>query len=361
MAEMLAYRYYANNKSRLDRIPVPALGKSGTGPGGAGSKDGALVKIGACSICGTDVRTYRFGSGKIDEGRVVGHEFIGTILELAPDLPGGFEIGDWIGMAPAIGCGGCRPCKAGHTNMCETLATMGFQHDGGFAEYTVIPRQAFLMGNVYKLPPAKDQVIFSLSEPLACAINAQSYLDIKAGEDAAIFGSGIIGCMHAELALAAGARVYMVEPSEERARQAEGLLGGRVRFVPGGGKGAAEEITALTGGKGADAAIIACSVGAAQAEGLRSLAKCGRISLFGGLPGESTGFLDSNLIHYRELGVFGVHASTPAQNRAAMELIRDGKFDAAKYITRRCPLSEVERAFQEAAEGSILKAVIVMN
>jgi L-iditol 2-dehydrogenase len=350
MVEMRAYRYFKDKQSRLERIPVPVLGEGG-----------ALVKLEACSICGTDVRTYRFGSAKIGEGRVMGHEFIGRILELAPDFSGGFGVGDWIGMAPAIGCGGCYSCKAGHTNMCDSLATMGFQYDGGFAEYTVIPRQAFLMGNVYKLPPAADPVIFALSEPLACVINAQSYLDIKSGEDVVIFGSGIIGCMHAELARAAGASVYLVEPAEERIRQVEGLLDGAARFIPGGKDGAAGEIAALTGGKGADVAVIACSVGAAQVDGMRSLAKCGRISLFGGLPGDGTGFLDSNLIHYRELGVFGVHASTPAQNRRAMELIRDGKFNAAKYITRRYPLADIEQAFHDAAEGAILKAVIVMN
>lgn len=345
---MRAYRYWGGKLLGLGEAPFPALGG-----------EGALVKLEACSICGTDVRTYRFGSGKISPGRILGHEFVGIIQECAPGLPGGFQAGDRISMAPAIGCGECYSCKAGHTNMCDRLATVGFQYDGGFAEYLVIPRHAFTMGNVYKLPPAEDPVIFTLSEPLACVINAQSYLNIKRGEDVVIFGSGIIGCMHAELALAAGASVAIVEPSLARIRQVEGLLPG-VRFIPQDKEGAVEEIAARTGGKGADVAVIACSVGAAQADGLRSLAKCGRISLFGGLPGEGTGFLDSNLVHYRELGVFGVHASTPDQNRAAMALIRDGGFCAGKYLSQRYPLEEAEAAFREAAEGSVLKAVIVM-
>ncbi|MDR1618275.1 MAG: alcohol dehydrogenase catalytic domain-containing protein [Treponema sp.] len=346
---MLAYRYWGDKELRLEEASMPVLG------GG-----GALVKIRACSICGTDVRMYRFGSEKTDKGRIVGHEMVGIIADIAPGLSGDFKAGDYVSIAPAIGCGECYSCRKGHTNMCDRLATMGFQYDGGFAEYAVFPQKAFLMGNVYKLPQVDDVVPFTLSEPLACVINAQSYLQIEAGADVVIFGSGIIGCMHAELAQARGARVFIVEPAEERRRQVSGLLKD-ITFVTGGKEGAAGEIIRLTGGKGADVAIIACSVGAAQSDGLQSLAKCGRLSLFGGLPGDGLGFLDSNLIHYHEIGVFGVHASTPAQNRTAMELLYSGKIDAGKFISKRYPLSEIETAFKEAAEGSVLKAVIVMD
>ncbi|MDR1287585.1 MAG: alcohol dehydrogenase catalytic domain-containing protein [Treponema sp.] len=346
---MLAYRYWGGRELRLEEAPAPVLGG-----------EGALVKIVACSICGTDVRMYRFGSEKTGMGRIVGHEMVGRVTELAPGLPGGFRVGDYVSMAPAIGCGECFNCGKGHTNMCDRLATMGFQYDGGFAEYAVFPKKAFLMGNVYALPPLPDPVPFTLSEPLACVINAQSYLCIEAGEDVAIFGSGIIGCMHAELARSRGARVFIVEPALERRRQAEELLDG-VTFIAGEKEGAAREIIRLTGGKGADAAIIACSAGSAQRDGLESLAKCGRLSLFGGLPGDGLGFLDSNLIHYREIGVFGAHASTPAQNRAAMELLRSGKINAGRFISKRYPLCEIETAFKEAAEGSVLKAVVVME
>jgi L-iditol 2-dehydrogenase len=346
---MLVYRYRGNKELRLEDAPMPVLGD-----------EGALVKIKACSICGTDVRMYRFGSEKTDIGRIVGHEMVGLIEALAPGLPGDFKTGDYVSMAPAIGCGECYSCRKGHTNMCSHLATMGFQYDGGFAEYAVFPKKAFLMGNVYKLPRIDDIVPFTLSEPLACVINAQSYLHIEAGADVVIFGSGIIGCMHAELARAQGARVFIVEPAEDRRRQVMGLLNDTT-FVAGGEKGAAEEIICLTGGKGADVAIIACSAGSAQRDGLLSLAKCGRLSLFGGLPGDGFGFLDSNRIHYYEIGVFGVHASTPAQNKTAMELLHSGKINAGKFISKRYPLSEIETAFKEAAEGSILKAVIVMD
>ena len=106
--------------------------------------------------------------------------------------------------------------------------------------------------------------------------------------------------------------------------------------------------------------ITACSVGKVQEQGMGLLAKRGRISLFGGLPGESKGFIDSNLIHYRELSVFGVHASTPKQNKRAMEYIRDGVIDAEKYISACYPLKRVEDAFAEAEKGEAMKLVVTM-
>ncbi len=345
---MLSLIYHSSGELEITERPVPKL-----------HREGAIIKVIACSICGTDVRTYRFGSSKIDEGRIIGHEVVGRIIALSSDFQKKFSIGDFVAVAPAIGCGKCHACKKGKTNMCDNLNTLGYQYDGGFAEYMVIPRQAFLMKNVYPLSKAEDYSIYTLSEPLACTINAQSYLDIKRGDDVVIFGSGIIGCMHAELALNSGAKnVCIIETSAERIQQASRLLK-QVQFINSTNGDSFEEVMRLTNGKGADVVIIACSVGAAQADGMRMLAKCGRISLFGGLPGESIGFIDSNLVHYRELSVFGVHASTPEQNIRAMEMIRDRTIDVEKYVTRRYPLKKILKAFRDIEDGDVMKAIIV--
>ena len=346
---MLGYVYHKDKTLILQDVPRPER-KPGFG---------ALIRVLACSVCGTDIRTYRFGSAKIDDNRIIGHELVGEIVEIAPEFSGEFCVGDRISMAPAIGCGRCTSCRRKRTNMCDDLTTIGFQYDGGFAEYMAVPDQAFRMGNVYRLPEQWEDIsLFAISEPLACAINAQSYLKIQEGETVLIFGSGIIGCMHAELALMSGAgKVFLSEPQQARLEQAAALLPG-VCFINSSEKNLRDEIMAATGGEGVDVVIVACSVGPAQKEGMSLLAKCGRISLFGGLPGESTGFIDSNLIHYRELSVYGVHASTPQQNKKAMSLIRDGAIDVSKYIDRY-PLEQVEEAFRAAAAGEIIKAVIV--
>lgn len=345
---MLAYIYHSDKRLTLENVAKPEP-----------EKDEALLKVTACSICGTDMRTKRFGSAKINDGRIIGHEVVGEIVSIPVDLAGSFAVGDKVAIAPAIGCGLCPSCKAGRTNMCDDLKTLGYQYEGGFAEYMVIPRQVFTMGNVYRLPDREDISYFTLSEPLACTINAHTYLKIKQGETVVIFGSGIIGCMHAELAQLSGAgQVIIIETDDRRIEQGKALLD-TVHYINSTKTDIFAEISRLTEGKGADVAIIACSVGQAQSDGLKLLAKCGRISLFGGLPGESIGYIDSNLIHYRELSVYGVHASTPAQNRQAMQMIRDGQINVEKYITRRYPLNKIEDAFTDIQAGQVMKAIVL--
>ncbi|MBU9710574.1 alcohol dehydrogenase catalytic domain-containing protein [Evansella tamaricis] len=346
---MLAYIYHSEKKMGLEEISKPVLGDGG-----------ALIQVVASSICGTDLRTYRHGSKKINEGTVLGHEFVGKILEISSDdSTNDFSVGDYIGVAPAIGCGECYCCKRGQFNMCNHLKTIGFQYHGAFAEQMVLPKSAFNMGNVYRLPDVEDYSIFTLSEPLACVINAQSYLNIQQGDDVVIFGSGIIGCMHAELAIESGAKqVFMIERSAERIDECQQLLE-KVLFINSTEVDIFKEISDKTDGKGADVAIIACSAGGAQVDGMNLLAKGGRISLFGGLPGESNGFIDSNLVHYKEISVYGAHASTPQQNKEAMAMVYSKRIDVKKYTKSQYPLQEIGKAFRDVDNGKIIKATIL--
>ena len=84
----------------------------------------------------------------------------------------------------------------------------------------------------------------------------------------------------------------------------------------------------------------------------------GRISLFGGLPGESRGNIDSNLIHYKELQVCGVHATTPDCMREIMQLMAEGKLDAKKYIERSIKLENIMDGFTAIRDENIMKVVV---
>ena len=348
---MLAYCYRNGKKPALEEKQLPDLGKIYQ----------AVIRVHACSICGTDIRTYRFGNSKIKEGTILGHEIVGQIEKISEKWKEAFPIGSRIALAPAIGCGKCYSCRKGYTNMCGDLKTICFEYDGGFSEYMGIPGESFERGNVYRLPVSEDDTIYTLSEPLACVINAQSYLRIQEGEDVLIIGSGIIGSMHASLSLYKKAgQVMVADVSEGRVEEVKKNLP-EITGICSGTENLKDRVMELTGGKGADVVIVACSVGKAQEEGMELLARRGRISLFGGLPGETKGFIDSNLIHYKELSVYGVHASTPEQNKKAMEYIRDGIVDAKKMISAVYPLKEIEHAFADADKGQMMKAVITMS
>jgi L-iditol 2-dehydrogenase len=343
---MLAYVYDNTRRLVLMEHPEPRA-----------SRDSAVIKVNACAICGTDFRTYTKGSTKIQPPRIIGHEVVGTIVELGSDVTG-FRLGERVAVTPAIGCGVCYPCRNGYTNMCDNLQTIGFEFDGGFAPYMEIPAQAIRMGNINRLPAWVSDEEGALVEPCACVVNAQEFLQIKEGDYVAVWGSGYIGCIHAELALMSGAaRVIMIEPAQQRAAEVASLLPEVIMIDPGKTDTVAQ-IMELTEGRGIDVGITACSAGAAQEEAQRVAAKRGRISLFGGLVGESKGFIDSNLIHYRELSVYGVHASTATHNRRVIDWLSIGRLSVKKYIKSIYPLAAIEEAMKDIKNGTAIKAIV---
>ncbi len=149
----------------------------------------------------------------------------------------------------------------------------------------------------------------------------------------------------------------MVEFSGYRAEQAERTIPG-ISIIDPGKTEVVNKIMELTDGIGADVLITACSAGITHSQALQAAAPRGRISLFGGLPEPSSGYLDSNLIHYRELGVFGVHASTAEQNRKILGLVESGKLNLKKYISRIYSLDDINKAFEDIKTEPIFKAIV---
>ena len=345
---MKAFIMDENRKLKVVDRPEPEKGA-----------DNIIVKVKAASICGTDMRTFLHGSAKIDPPRILGHEFAGDIVYAsAYAKEHGFHEGDRVTAAPAIGCGECWPCKTGHTNMCDHLETIGFQYDGVFANYVSIPAKAIRMGNVIKLPDNVSYDAATLIEPAACAYNGQTYLNIHEGDNVVIYGSGLIGCIHAELALLKGAaKVMMCEPVAKRGHIAEEKVPGII-WIDNSQKNVAEEVKKLTDGVGANVVITATSYAPVQIEAQEIAAKMARICLFGGLPGEGKGYVDSNMVHYKELQICGVHATTAGYMREIMKLIEEGKLDSEKYIERIVSLDDIMEGFTSIRDENVMKVVV---
>ncbi|MDI3524773.1 MAG: hypothetical protein PWP42_23 [Candidatus Atribacteria bacterium] len=322
-------------------------------------KGGMLIAVKACAICGSDVRTINYGSSHVHPPRILGHEVVGTILELGEGVSG-YSVGEAVAVTPAIGCGKCDYCRSGHTNMCPDLETIGFEFDGGFAEIMAVPAKAVAQGHVNKLPPGLNFEKAVLAEPLACCINGQEPLSIGIGQSVVIIGAGTIGLFHTELAFVKGAsRVFLADVVPEKLELAA-RLGKDLILVNSSKTNLVEKVLSETDGRGADVVIVACPVGEAQNQALQMVARRGRVSLFGGLPPEkSTGYLDSNLIHYKEVGVFGAHASTASQNRLALSLLAGEKIGKAiNYVTHVFPLEKIHDGLNVIKRGEALKVVI---
>ena len=242
--------------------------------------------------------------------------------------------------------------------MCDHLQTIGYQYEGAFASQMEIPRQAILMGNVIKVPEGVSDISAALSEPAACALNAQQYLKIQPDDYVVIYGSGYIGCIHAELARLAGAsKIIMVEIAEARAEIAKKMIPGIIMINPKE-QNTVEEVARITEGRGANVVITALSVPSAHTEAQVIAAKMGRISLFGGIAGESKGFIDSNLIHYKELSIHGVHGTTSAMMKQIMEYVSEGKLDLEKYVSSVCSLENIQEGFVSIRDQNVLKVIV---
>ena len=343
---MNAYVYVAPRELRVTKVPRPSA-----------REDSAVLKVSISSICGTDVRTYRFGNENLLSPRTIGHEACGVICEKGKRVQG-FEEGDRVFVVPAIGCGACRSCRGGHTNMCENLRTIGFEFNGTFAQYMEIPPQAFAMGNVVAVPPSLSDAEASLIEPVACCLNGQSFLRLEPEDTVCIFGAGFIGCMHALLASETGcARIIVADVSPARISAVSRLLP-RVEFLDSSRTDFVPHIMEITGGRGVDVVVTACAVGATHRTAMEITARRARISLFGGLPGDATGFLNSNAIHYKELSVFGSHASTVEENRHILGLVSRREIDIAKFASKTYALEQIEHAFEALKSESILKVLV---
>ena len=236
-------------------------------PEPAASEDNIIIKVHSASICGTDMRTFLKGNAKITPPRIMGHECAGEIIHAGSLAQSkGWKVSDRITVAPAVGCGECVPCKKGHTNMCDHLKTIGFQYEGVFAPYAEIPKQAILMNNVIRLDDSISYDDATLIEPAACALNGQSYLHIGEGDTVVIYGSGIIGCIHAELAFIKGAsKVIIVEPVEKRGHIAMEKVPGVIWINPFT-QNTVEEVRKLTNGHGSAVVIPATSVPSVHTE-----------------------------------------------------------------------------------------------
>lgn len=343
---MKVARLYAPGDLRIEDAPVPEAG-----PGDL------VIRVRTCSTCGTDAKIFRFGHHHISLPRVLGHEVAGEVTEVGPGVED-WSVEDRVQVIAAVPCGVCHFCRRGQHTVCEELESIGYQYDGGFAEFMRVPRKVLDVDGVNRVPEHVPFEQASLTEPLACVLNGQELAQVGEGDVVVVLGAGPIGCLHVRLARARGARLVVIAD----VNQARLDLAARAEpdaAIDSTKDDPIDAIRKMTDGRGADVVITATGAGQAQEQALEMTAPRGRISLFGGLPkDDSTIRFDSNLVHYGELSVFGAYGSAPRHNREALSLIADGRVRVDDLITHRMPLADVDRAIETVISGDGLKVVI---
>ncbi len=345
---MLAAVYHGPNDLRVEDVPLPEIGSGEL-----------LVKVLSASICGTDLRILHGNHRMVPAGtvRVPGHEVVGTIAKLGPNVMG-YTVGEKVFCAPNTGCGHCLQCITGNNNLCANYDAIGVTLDGGFAEYVRIPANSIQQGNVIPVDENVDPAIAALTEPFACVLRGQNALHLQPGEVVLVIGAGPIGVMHTKLAKARGAgRVIVSEPIPDRAEQVKRM--GADRVINPTVDDLRSVLNEESHGRGADVIIVAAPVHTAQENALELAAISGRINYFGGLPKDRPNItIDSNLIHYKELVITGTTACSTADCWQAARIVNSGLVDLSDIVSQRFPLKEASAAFAAAEDRKSLKIVL---
>ncbi len=320
--------------------------------------DGLILRVGACGVCGSDLRRWKEGPPAGVEGYTPGHEVAGQVIAVGQHVTR-FKLGDKLAIAPDIHCGQCWYCDRGMFNLCDSLRLAGITPGipGGFAEQMVITGEILRGGIVHKMPDDMPYALGALAETLSSVIAAHDKAGTGLDDVVVVMGAGPIGCLHVMVAKVRGARVIVSEPSANRRAEA-------ARFQPDalvdpGDQDLVTFVKSFTGGLGASISICANPIASTQAQAVELTRKAGRIVLFGGLPkANPMTTLDGNRIHYGEQMVVGAFSYHPTQHEAAVSLLYRGIVPAGELITHTMKLADISAAFATAASGEGLKVMV---
>ncbi len=332
----------------VEKVPMPTT-----------PQDGLLLKVEACGLCGSDLRTLRSGHRKVKLPWIIGHEICGSVVECGPNAGSQWKKDDRVAVGPLAYCGVCDFCRAGRFELCENQKEIGQAWPGGLAEYVAIPGECVRLGNLQPVPETMPSEHAAIAEPVSSCVNAQEKAEVGLGDTVAVIGTGPIGCIHAALAKARGAfRVIMIDISKDRLEAARPFEPDEL--VNARQNDPVEAVLNATDGAGAEVVIVATPAPVAAVQAVEMSRKGGRVVQFGGMPkDDSTPGVDMNLVHYRGLHIIGTTTFAPNHNLIAIKLLQSGLVPADKLISHVFPLDEFEKGAHMALEGKVLKGVFV--
>jgi threonine 3-dehydrogenase len=310
-----------------------------------------LIEVRKMSICGTDLHIYRWdewAAATIPVPLVVGHEFIGVVVELGEEVEG-LHIDQRVSGEGHITCGHCRNCKGGRREFCHYHRSVGVSRSGAFAEYLVIPAE-----NVFPVPDHIDDDVGAILDPLGNATHTSLKFDVV-GEDVLLTGAGPIGVMATAIVRHIGARfVVVTDVNDYRLEMAAVLGADRVVNVS---RDAIEPVMADLGmTEGFDVGLEMSGAESAFNQMLDSINHGGRIAALGIPPGPMT--LDVNDVIFKGLTVQGIYGRRIFETWYKMAAMLQSGLDVSPVITHRYPIDQFDEAFATVAAGQSGKVLL---
>jgi 2-desacetyl-2-hydroxyethyl bacteriochlorophyllide A dehydrogenase len=328
---MQALVYAAPNLVELRELPAP--------PTEAGS---LRLRVDAVGICGSDLHAYKGHDPRRVPPMVLGHEFVGTVIE-------GAQAGRRYTANPIVACGHCRYCGQGRTNLCSNRSMIGMNLQGAFAQELMVPESCLV-----PVPDTLPNAAAALTEPAATVVHALALADRAstqplAAARALVLGAGAIGLLAVlRLRSRGAASVSVVETNPKRAAALKEATG----------------IDAITGEQAlADAGsfdFVFDAVGVAATRDLAIAAAApGSVVAHVGL-GDWTSPLDWRALTLREITLVGCYTYTTSDLQAAVAALASGGFGDLAWVEER-PLSQGSQAFEDLVAGRVASAKIVLR
>lgn len=314
-----------------------------------------LVKVKACSLCGTDVHIYDWehpwSEGRIFPPRTIGHEICGEVIETGSGVALVQE-GDLVSAESHIFDGKCMQCRMGNMHICENLKFFGVDVDGFFAEYAVIPET-----NVWKNPDDMKPEIATLQESIGNSVYTVFSHEVAA-KTVAVFGAGPTGLFAAGLLRAAGAACIIAVAGSKLHLDLVRKMG--ADFVINRHESdPVKAIMELTEGKGVDVFLEMSGSGAALNQGLKTLRPRGQASILG-LPTKDVCVDMAKDVVMKDITVRGIYGRKIWDTwLTTSKLLSAGRFDPSPVITHRLRLDDFEKGIEAMKKGEAGKVVML--
>tara|TARA_B110000881_G_C18545057_1_gene500705 strand:- start:22 stop:1035 length:1014 start_codon:yes stop_codon:yes gene_type:complete len=318
------------------KVPVPNV-----------NPDETLIRVTKSGICGTDLKIYQ-GGIPVDYPRVLGHESVGEVVSGGTLKPGTPIIVD-----PAYYCGACYNCRDGQSHLCPNGGLIGRDVEGGFADYMVAPSR-----NIHALPNDLKPDIAPLIQPMTTCLHAQRKAKIFPGEAVLVYGLGVTGLLHVQLAKAHGAYPIIGVTRSKWKRELAEDLGADFTFAPN--ENLKNSVLEITGEKGGVDLVIE-SVGQLSilAEAIELVRLGGRILPFG-IYTQTKGELPFYNLYFKEIQVVNARVAKPEDYPASIDFVRRGVVDLKPLITHTFFINDINKALDmlDGGDSSCIKIIL---
>ncbi len=324
----------------LEDVPVPAIGINDV-----------LIEILRTGICGTDLHIYdwdAWAQKTIPVPMVVGHEFVGRIVELGSNVHD-FRLGDFVSGEGHVVCGRCRNCLAGRRHLCKDTKGVGVNRSGAFAEYLSLP-----MTNVWPHEGDITRDVQSIFDPLGNAVHTALQFPVL-GEDVLITGAGPIGVMAVKVVKHAGARnVVITDVNPYRLELAKKM--GATLAVDVRNRDLASVQKELGMKEGFDVGLEMSGNPIAFRDMLANMCHGGKIAMLG-IPNKELA-IDWNIVIFNMLTIKGIYGREMYETWYKMSVLVGSGLDISPVITHRFHYTEFEKGFEAMHSGQSGKVIL---